>query len=30
MGFSLKFCGLWRDFSKVSGKIISEYILGKK
>lgn len=27
VGFPLKFCGLWRDFSKVSGKIISEYIL---
>lgn len=30
IGFPIKFCGLWRDISKVSGKIISEYTLREK
>lgn len=30
MGFPSKFCGLWREFSEVSGKIIPEYILRNK
>lgn len=30
MSFLIRFCGLWRDFSKVSGEIISEYTLRNK
>lgn len=30
MGLPTKFCGFWRDFRNVSGKILSEYTLREK